>query len=160
MSTRWSGVSRPHLSVVLRDGVDDLGNAVDPFVDAEGGWWLRCCLAHSRPGDTLAIIGFSAFPWHGPFRESGPVVVHADLDGCPGHDGGFPVGLAGRPRVLRAYGDDAGRARTQVYDLNRVVGAEEDLAAHVERVLADPRVRRVHLHHPVAGCFTAAAERV
>lgn len=137
---------------------DDVGARIEPFIDAEGGWPLRCCLCDSRPGDRLAIIGYSPFSWVGPYRETGPVVVH--VQGCPGHDGAFPQHFEHRDQVVRAFGSDAGRINTQVYDQNRLVRAGEGLQAVITVVLADPRVREVHVHNVVSQCFNFTAKIV
>ncbi|GGB23414.1 hypothetical protein GCM10011492_11620 [Flexivirga endophytica] len=151
----YHGLDPHELAQVLDRGIDQGGNPVEPFTDYDGGWPLRCCLADSCPGDVIAIIAFSPFSWHGPYRETGPVVVHAA--GCPGHDGRFPVQFEGRDQVLRAFGDDAGRVNTQVYDRHRLVRAGDGLASAIDAILADPRVREVHAHNVISQCFSFAA---
>lgn len=153
----YRGLDPHEVARVLHDGVDHAGNPVETFVDPEGGWPLRCCLTDSAPGERLAIIAFSPFTWNSPYRETGPVVVHAA--GCLGYDGLLPTAFDARDQVLRAFGDDDGRVNTQVYDRNRLVRAGEGLAAAIEAMLADPRVREVHAHNVVSQCFSFAAER-
>lgn len=151
------GLDALALSHVLARGVDHGGNPVETFIDDEGGWPLRCCLTDSREGDELAIIAFSPFSWRSPYRETGPVVVHAGA--CPGHDGRFPAQFEERDQIVRAFGDDSGRVNTQVYDRNRLVRAGDGLARAVEEVLSDPRVREVHVHNVISQCFSFAASR-
>ncbi|MDF8262672.1 DUF1203 domain-containing protein [Luteipulveratus flavus] len=155
MTLLITGMPGADLLTMLATGRDDTGAAIEPFEDEEGGWRLRCCLQDSRPGDRLAVIGYSPFAWSGPYRETGPVVVH--VEGCPGHDGGFPVQFEERDQVIRAFGDDGGRVNTQVYDRNRLVRAGAGLATAIETVLADPRVREVHAHNVTSQCFSFAA---
>lgn len=145
------------LTRVLAGGIDHAGHPVEPFTDHEGGWPLRCCLTDSQPGDQLAIIAFSPFAWTSPYRETGPVVVHAS--GCPGHDGRFPAQFEGRDQIVRAFGDDDGRVNTQVYDQHRLVSAGDGLARAIDEILADPRVREVHVHNVIAQCFSFSATR-
>src|SRR4051812_27086723 len=110
-----TGLDPAELDALLHAGVDHAGVPVEPFEDAEGGWPLRCCLTDSEPGDRLAIVAFSPFPWSSAYRETGPVVVH--VAGCPGPpDGSLPPQFHGRRQVLRAYGADGGSEHTQVYD--------------------------------------------
>lgn len=78
---------------------------------------------------------------------------------CPGHTGGFPEQFEQRDQVLRAFGDDAGRHNTQVYDLNRLARACEGLADAIHEILADPRVREVHSHNVISQCFNFSAAR-
>ena len=100
-SINYSGIDPDDLRNVLADGVDHGGNAIEPFVDHEGGWPLRCCLNDSDPGDRVAIIAWSPFDWDGPYREVGPVVVH--VDGCDGtaETETLPTALDESPMVLR-----------------------------------------------------------
>lgn len=158
METTWTGINGHDLDRLRAEGTDHGGNPVEPFIDAEGGWPLRCCLADSRPDDRLAIVAWSPFPWLGAYRETGPVVVHADR--CRGATGGFPVQFESRDQVVRAFGSDDGRERTQVYGLNRLVRAGDGLRAYVEGVLDDPRVEFVHVHNVVSQCFNFSAARL
>lgn len=158
MGIKYEGMGRAELTEMLQVGRDHGGSPVEPFVDSAGGWPLRCCLKASVEGDRIAIVGFSPFPWDGPYRETGPVVIHAD--GCRGSSGAFPERFETRDQVVRAFGDDAGRRHTQVYDLNRVVPARTGLRSVIESVLADDRVEFVHVHNLVAQCFSFAAYRL
>ena len=103
MTTTFTGIDTSELDRVLTIGTDHGGNAIEPFVDADGGWPLRCCLDDSRPGDRIAIIAWSAMPWSGPYAEVGPVVVHTD--GCSrGVAGGrLPAEFDTRAMVLRPF---------------------------------------------------------
>ena len=158
MTTVYAGVLPGDLDAIVRTGLDHGGNAVEPFVDGVD-WWLRCCLSHAGPRDRLAIIAYSPFPWRSPYRETGPVVVHADPSDCPGHDGAFPQAFDGVRQVVRAFGTEGGRSRTQIYELNRLVEPGDGLEAVVEGVLDDPRVDRVHVHNVLSQCFSFAASR-
>lgn len=155
MDITCTGTDPARLAAIFERGLDDAGARVEPFADDEGGWPLRCCLRDSARGDRLAIIGYSPFDWVGPYRETGPLVVHTT--GCPGHTRAYPEQFERRDQVLRAFGDDAGRHNTQVYALNRLVHAGEGLRVAVEEVLTDPRVREVHSHNVISQCFNFAA---
>lgn len=91
---------------------------------------LRCCLTTSAVGERIAIVAFSPFPWTSAYRETGPVVVHADA--CQGPDGSFPERFDLRDQIVRAFGNTAERSRSQVYDLHRWVRAGEGLARVIE----------------------------
>ncbi len=99
------GVDYPELEAVLASGVDHGGNTTKPFVEAERGWPLRCCLDDSEPGDEIAIIAWRPFPWKGTYAETGPVVVHAQPCGGPA-TGDLPTALDERSMTLRPYGHD------------------------------------------------------
>lgn len=144
------------MAELLARGIDHAGAPVAPFIDDEGGWPLRCCLTSSTVGENIAIIGFSPFPWTSAYRETGPLVVHAQE--CAGADGSFPIDFEQRDQVVRAFGRDSSRTRTQVYDLNALVRAGEGLQDTIERVLSHDRVEFIQVNNVLAQChsFTAA----
>ena len=154
--THYTGIDRDELASALAAGVDHGGNPIEPFVDVEGGWPLRCCLRDADPGDEIAIIAWSPFPWSGPYAEVGPVVVHTS--GCPGPDaaGTLPNDMAARPMVLRPYGPD----RQIAYHRVRHLDAGSPVADHVDELLALDDVVMVHGRNVTGGCyaFTATAE--
>ena len=155
MSTLFRGVDRSRLAEVLTVGLDDGGNPIEPFVDDEGGWPLRCCLRESTPGERLAIIAWSPFDWTGPYRETGPIVVHADP--CPTEPDGLtrlPDALDSRPMVLRPYSHD----HRIVYELVTHL-PHGDLGAHVQRLLDHPEVAEVHGRNWTGGCYAFTAHR-
>ena len=149
------GVEPCGLAEVLTSGVDHGGNAVEPFIDDEGGWQLRCCLASSQVGERIAVIAYSPFPWHGPFRETGPIVVHAD--GCPGtwQQPVIPAHLDDRAMVLRPYGPDHKIA----YEHVRHVGAGDGMVEAIVELLQHPHIAEVYARNPLAGCFAFTARR-
>ena len=102
----YTGIDPDDLAEVISRGRDHGGNPIEAFIDEDGGWPLRCCLADSEPGDRIAIIAWSPFPWPGAYAEVGPVVVHAD--GCvgPAESRRLPASLADRAMTLRPYGSD------------------------------------------------------
>lgn len=156
MSTMFRGVDHDRLADVLASGVDDGGNPIEPFVDDEGGWPLRCCLRSSAAGERIAIIAWSPFEWTGAYRETGPVVVHADP--CPAPVAELtqlPDAIATRPMVLRPYSHD----HRIVYDLVTHLPVGGRLAGDVERLLDDPRVAEVHGRNWTGGCFAFSARR-
>lgn len=153
-----SGLDPETLAELLATGVDHSGTPVEPFEDTEGGWPLRCCLTDSQPGDQLAIVAFSLFPWQGAYRETGPVVVH--VAGCPGApEGSLPQQFEQRRQVLRAYGDAAGRAHTQIYDLHCIVGPGAGLGDAIATILDDDRVEFVQARNVLPGCYSFTARR-
>ena len=143
------------LEQVRATGRDLHGHAAEPFTDGEGGNQLRCCLARSAPGERLLVIGHAPLAADRPWREVGPVFVHADP--CPvAHVAGtFPGWLDEAPRVLRAY-DASGAMR---YAANRVVEPGEGVEAALVAILEDSEVAEVHVRNLLAQCFIARAVR-
>ncbi|WP_255574515.1 DUF1203 domain-containing protein [Austwickia sp. TVS 96-490-7B] len=104
-------------------------------------------------------MAFSNFPWTSSYRTTGPVVVHAEP--CVGASGDYPHQFERKAQIVRAYGDDAGRAHTLVYDLNIHVPAGKGLHDEITRILNDSRVEFVQASNVLAGCysFTARLDR-
>lgn len=155
VSIEITGTDSASLAAALARGVDHGGNPIEPFVDPDGGWPLRCCLDDSKAGDEIAIIAWSPFPWAGPYAETGPVVVHTT--GCDGSapSAQLPPDFDRRPMTLRPYGRDHRIA----YDKVRHVPAGQSLTELVREVLADPEVEMVHGRNVGGGCFSFQATR-
>ncbi len=151
----YQGIDAQQLASALAQGVDHGGNRIEPFVDQRGGWPLRCCLADSVIGETIAIIAWSPFSWSGPYVETGPIVVHTD--GCGGWPGGerLPDDLDRRAMTLRPYGVDHRIAYSEV----RHVAAGQSLTAHVDELLTDTAIEVVHGRNVTGGCFSFQARR-
>lgn len=63
--------------------------------------------------------------------------------------------IGGRPRVLRSYTAD----HKLHYAGNRVTGPDEDVAAVLHSLLADPQITEVHIRNLEAQCFIARVTR-
>lgn len=150
-----TGIDGHELARVLDDGVDHGGNVIEPFIDPDGGWPLRCCLGDSEVGDTIAVIAWSPFPWRGAYAEVGPIVVHAAR--CPGAPGaeGLPEAHDRRSMTLRPYGSDRHIAYAKV----RSVPAGESVTAQLHDLLDDPDIDFVHGRNTTGGCFSFQASR-
>jgi len=156
MNMLFRGIDRDRLAEVLAAGVDDGGNSIEPFVDDEGGWPLRCCLQDSTVGERIAIIAWSPFDWSGRYRETGPIVVH--VDPCPSPPLGLsrlPDALDARPMVLRPYSYD----HRIVYALVTHLPSGGGVGAHVQRLLDHPDVAEVHGRNWTGGCYAFTAHR-
>ncbi len=148
-----SGIDSAELKRVLEAGVDHGGNSIEPFADKDGGMPMRCCLADSRAGDNVAIIAWSPFSWHGPYKEVGPIYVHTDP--CPSADAldELPEDFDSRAMVLRPYGFN----KMIAYHRVRHVPAGESLTAHAKELLAMDDVDFLHGRNVTGGCFSFAA---
>ncbi|MEM7324564.1 MAG: DUF1203 domain-containing protein [Actinomycetota bacterium] len=151
----YIGINNRGLDASLEAGVDHGGSPIEPFIDDNGGWPLRCCLADSKPGDEIAIIAWSPFPWNGPYREVGPVVVHTT--GCPGRTdtSALPADLDAAPMVLRPYNHD----RRIAYPSVRHVEAGGSLTEEIAAMLADDTIDFVHARNVTGGCYSFTARR-
>lgn len=151
----FNGIDSHELDRVLARGVDHGGNPIEPFVHEDGEWSLRCCLQDSRIGDRVAIIAWSPFEWEGPYRETGPIVVH--VDGCARTSTvkELPDELNRRPMTLRPYGSE----HTILYDLVVHLPSESDLTAATRALFANDHVVEVYAKNATGGCFAYVARR-
>lgn len=148
------GVEPERLAALRRSGIDQWGNVIEPFVDDDGGWPLRCCLRDSLPGDVLAIVAWCPMPWSGPFVEVGPIVIHyggceaAVLDAVPGQ-------FLARRQLLRPYTHDHEIA----YDHLRIVEADGSLPDALHELLARDEIAEVVVRNVMAGCYSFRVTR-
>lgn len=139
----------------LASGADPGGNPIESFVDAEGSWSLRCCLGDSGPADEIAIISWSPFPWDGPYREAGPIVVHTtECHGAVPADR-LPDAIDARAMQLRPYGHD----RRIAYHRVTYVDADDSVTDATAAQLAHDDVDFVHGRNVVGGCYAFTAMR-
>lgn len=133
---------------------DHLGNLVQSFIDENGGWPLRCCLADSEAGDELAIVAWSPFPWSGAYAEVGPIVIHSR--DCAGRSGnGVPTQFLSRRQLVRPYGRD----RRIAYDRIVIVEADGSLPAVLADLLTDGHIEFAHVRNVLSGCYSFTAQR-
>jgi hypothetical protein len=124
-----------------------------PFAATGEGEPLRCCLRFARPGESIALISFAPFTEPSPWREVGPVYVHAAR--CEGYDEQWlPGALRRGPAVLRTYRADG----SMDYEHNTLVG-DEDLEPVLDRLLSAPDVATVHVRTVLPQCFLYAVTR-
>ncbi|GGS71987.1 hypothetical protein GCM10010240_00910 [Streptomyces griseoviridis] len=133
----------------LRD-CDDAGRKPVPFTDEEGGAPLRCCLRHSVPGETIALVSYAPLRrWAaatgadpGAYDEQGPVFIHAGECAGPASQ---ELPFTRAHRVLRRYSDQG-----------HILGGrlvERGFAAALAEAFDDPAVAFVHVRAVEYGCF-------
>ncbi len=144
-------IAPARLEAVRRAGEDTAGNPFTPYAATGAGEPLRCCLRFARAGEPIALISHAPFEVRSPWREVGPVYVHAER--CEGYDGeaGPPAALRRGPLVLRTYRADG----TMNYDHNTLVG-DEDIEDTLDALLALPDVATVHVRTVLPQCFLYA----
>lgn len=142
------------LAALREAGTDHGDNVVESFVDAEGGWPLRCCLRDSMVGERIAIVAWQPFTWRGVYAETGPVVIHADE--CEGYRAReVPAQFEDRRQLVRPYTTD----RRIAYDLVRLVEPEESLSAAIGDVFAHAEVESALVRNVLAGCLSFEVRR-
>jgi hypothetical protein len=134
-------------------GADDYGNPLTPVVaDKPAAFPCRHCLRDAEPGEPLLLASHSPFALPGPYKEVGPVFVHAER--CERWRGGADVPAQLRRRLLALRGYD--RQQT-IVDAVVVEGAAMD--SELERLLARGDVAFVHARFARTGCFACGIER-
>jgi hypothetical protein len=133
--------------------VDESGNTLIPIVaDAPAAFPCRHCLRDAEPGEPMLVASHSPFALPGPYKEVGPVFVHAEP--CARFAGGGEVPLQLRRRLLAVRGYD--RAQ-RIIDAEVVEGAVVD--GEVDRLLARDDVAYVHVRFARTGCFACRVDR-
>lgn len=139
--------------------VDTLpAGAVRTVTAQDGGYPCRRCLRDAAVGDVLTLLPYDPFLGTSPYRQPGPVYVHARP--CSPDDdaltttaaGPVPRQLAVRQVSVRAF--DAAHLMVEA-----VVTAGADLAPVADRLLADPATAYLHVHFAAPGCFAVRVER-
>lgn len=133
--------------------VDDEGNRLEPIVaDKPAAFPCRHCLRDAEPGEEMLLASHSPFAQAGPYKERGPVFVHARA--CE-RFAGAEVPLQLRRRLLAVRGYDRAQA---LVDGVVVDGAE--LEAALASLFARAEVDWVHVRFARPGCFACRVERV
>jgi len=125
---------------------DAYGNALQAETQTVPGNPCRHCLRRAKEGERLVLFSYSPFDTRNPYKEVGPIFVHAD--GCARYaqNDRLPEDFLNRPIVLRGYSADQRIAKVAVV----VDGTTE---SRVEELLADPAIAFVHARSFTHGCF-------
>ena len=116
---------------------------------------MRCCLTDSLPGDRVAIIAWSPFPWNGAYAETGPIAVH--VDPCPeaADLGRLPDDFDARPMTLRPYTHD----HKILYSAVEHIAEGAGISTIVDELLARDDVAEVIGRNVTGGCYAFRAVR-
>ena len=131
---------------------DAYGNALQPEIQAHPGNPCRHCLKRAAAGERLVLFSYSPFERKNPYKEVGPVFVHAD--GCARYTecDRVPADFLNRPLVLRGY--DAAQ---------RIVEVAVVVDGHTERrireLLAIPEIAYLHARSFTHGCYLFRIDR-
>ncbi|MGW2231245.1 DUF1203 domain-containing protein [Streptomyces formicae] len=143
----------------LRD-TDDAGRPCVPYVDAEGGSPLRCCLRPVAPGERVALVSYAPLRrWAretgaapGAYDEQGPVFIHAEpCEGPEGERAGYPFSRAGALRTVRRYDAQGHIVGGRLMEIPE--DAEQGFDGVFAEAFADPEVALVHVRAVEYGCF-------
>jgi hypothetical protein len=142
----------PLAATMQERGTDAYGNALHPERQDAYGNPCRHCLRRARPGESLVLFSYSPFERQNPYKETGPVFVHAHRCERYARTNEFPEDFAGGPIVLRAYDREQRIARVAVV-------VDDGAPQRAEELLGDPSIAYVHARSYTHGCFLFGIER-
>ena len=120
---------------------------------ASPGYPCRIGLVDADAGDELLLLPFEHQPANSPYRASGPIYVKVGARQRTMPVGEIPQSVLRRQISLRAYDGDDMIVDAEVCD-------GESVRAAIERLLANPLVRYLHLHNAKRGCYSCLVQRV
>ena len=127
--------------------------AIRVRAESSPGFPCRISLEDATAGDELLLLPFDHQPAHSPYRSSGPIYVRRGARQATLAPGELPPYVTRRLISLRGYD-----GRDMIVDAGVAEG--DALRGELERLLADARVRYIHLHNAKRGCFSCRVERV
>ena len=154
MSFRISGLPLTDFAPLLGRPDAELAQhgAIRMQVDRRPGFPCRVSLRDAEPGETVLLLNYEHLSVATPYRSRHAIFVRENAEEVHPEIDEIPESLRIRLLSLRAF-DRAGMLR----DADVVQGS--DLAAAIERMLAQPEVEYLHLHNAKPGCFAARVDR-
>jgi hypothetical protein len=139
---------------VRTSGKDGHGNTdIRPArADEPRSFPCRLCLREAEVGEEVFLFSYSPFPHPVPYRNLGPIFVHAHP--CVPYGRRESVPDLMRRRLLAVRGYDA---KDSMVECDVVQG--DALESLIERFFANPEVRYLHAHNARAGCFLCRIDR-
>jgi len=133
---------------------DDHGNLEIQPTLAEEPRALPCrvCLEEASIGEEMFLFSYSPFERPVPYRNVGPIFVHANA--CKPYDRPAAVPDLMRRRLLALRGYSA---HDRMIECDIVEGAVVE--SLIERFFGNPDVAYIHAHNARAGCFVCRIER-
>lgn len=119
--------------------------------DSPSGYPCRHCLQCAKTGEQLILFPFASVD-SGPYKECGPIFVHAEPCTRYAETERYPDAVR-NGRSVRAYD-----ARKFMIDARVVNG--EDPERLIAELLANPDVSFLQVRSVTRGCYTMGVERV
>ena len=119
--------------------------------DSPSGYPCRHCLQWATPGEAMILFPFAAVE-EGPYREVGPIFVHAQPCAPYAQSDSYPAEFR-KGRVVRAY-----NARKFMIDARVVKGEGPEQV--IQELLANSDAAFLHVRSATRGCYTMGVERV
>jgi hypothetical protein len=142
----------PEIADVARTNAHDAhGNALRVETEGTENAPCRVCLTRASEGDAMILFSHSPFEKQNPYKEVGPVFIHAEACAPYADRGALPPRIR-QPVVLRAYNADQEIHRAAV-----VVAGDAD--EQLQSLLADPAVAYVQARSITNGCYLYRIDR-
>ena len=122
------------------------------LADTQSRFPDRIELRDVAPGESVLLLNYLHQPADSPYRSSHAIFVREGAQHARVMVDEVPEALQTRPLSLRAFDD-----RGMIVAAELVDGS--DMAAAVERLLADDRAAYVHAHFAQRGCYAARIDR-
>lgn len=138
-----------------RGGKDAYGQTPEKWTSDGGGAPCRHCLTDVAEGDDFLVLAHQPFPKSQPYAETGPIFLHAKECGSYQDTGRAPK-LFDRSKTLLVRGYDE---KDQICYWAAEHVPVPELTARCEDMLADPRVRYLHIRSTSYNCYQCRVER-
>ena len=134
-----------------RDREDGYGNLLAVQTEDTANAPCRICLTRVAEGTPMILFSHSPFQKQNPYKEVGPIFVHADACEPYAMRDALPPQIR-QPVVLRAYD-----AEQRIHRAAVVVTADAD--EQLQSLLADPDVAYVQARSIANGCYLYRIDR-
>lgn len=137
-------------------GHDDRGAALHRRLVDGPGYPCRHCLRLGEPGEVMLLGSYDLPRPQGVYWTPSPIFLHArDCARFAAEDEIAPIVLANGIVSVRSYDAE----EMCLYDLGAISPGAE-VAAVLDRALADPRSRWINIHTARPGCLLTAVEKL
>ncbi len=154
MTYRISGLDPAPYQTLFGRPVDELAvvNAQRMVVTDQPGFPCRVRLDDVEPGRSVLLLNHLSVAT-GPYRARHAIFIEEGAEAAAVYRDTVPPALNRRVLSVRAFDH-----HDLMMDATLAQPGEADAA--IRRLLADERVRYIHTHNAVRGCFAATVERV
>lgn len=155
MSLRFIALPTPTVRALQRGGPDADGNRPERLTSDGDGVPCRHCLQPVKKGEAYLVVAYRPFQSVQPYAETGPIFLHERECERPADGEELPAILGSPQYLLRGYDE---RERI-VYGSGGVVPTGR-IDARAEQLLADDRIKFVHVRSASNNCFQCRVEKV
>ncbi len=154
MNIRYQAIPTDIVRALQIGDRDAYGNVPERAVSDGSRIPCRHCLKLVAQGDEYLIVAHRPFSNLQPYSETGPVFLHAGFCERAAPDAKLPEMLGSPAYLVRGY--DAGERI--IYGTGQVVQVS-DISIYAGSLLADSKVRFVHVRSAENNCFQCRVER-